>query len=952
MSAKRLSQGGEIDRRKKIRFTFDGRVVEGFEGDTFASALLAAGHKVVARSFKYRRPRGIFAAGVEEPNAYADLRQEGADAPRINLRLTTEAAVNGVALKSASTSPTALHDATGFIDLFSRFIPSGFYYKTFIWPNWHLFEPKIREMAGLGKVDVKATGPEGAQINHHCDAVVVGAGPVGLASALMLARAGKSVVLCDDQSRMGGSLLSREATIAGLPGAVWLQDTLAELRRLGVTLLPRTTAFGLYDHNLIALNQRAEGDRPEQLWRVRADRIVLATGAIDRPLPFDRNDIPGVMSAHGALTYLKRYGVLVGERIVLATNNAAGAEAALALAGAGAEVTLVDYRSTGEKLDAPRLRHLQGLRVTAAKGRKEVTAAKLSNGETLPCDVLLVSGGLTPTIHLYAQAKGKLRFDEQALALVPVTDLPGVTVLGGANGRFALDEALADLPAALGLEGSAPEAKGTPWDITPAWPEPSMPGRVWIDYQHDVTTKDVALAARENFVSVEHLKRYTTLGMATDQGKTSNLNGLSLMGQLTGRSIPEVGTTTYRPPFTPVPYVSLAGNRGGERMNPLRRLACEAEHRALEASFGDYGGWLRPAFYGRDEGAILSEARMARDSVGLFDASPLGKIEVMGPDAAEFLDFIYYNTVSTVKPGGCRYGFILSESGIVYDDGVLVRLDDTRFIVSCSSSHVAGVHGMLEEWRQDRFPEKQIFIHNATAETATLTVTGPKARDVIRAAGIEADLSDEGFRHMTTLWGRFGGQELRLTRVSFTGDRSYELSIRQDLAPALWQALHGAARAAGGGAVGVEAIMILRAEKGFIVIGKDSDGMSRPMDLGLAGPLKNKKVEFVGRRSLLQDEAQRDDRNQLVGLVPSDGLGLLPVGAHGLDLSGAAPRSIGYVTSSYESVSLPHPVALGLIERGAARHGEEITLQHLGQRRRARIAPPCAFDPKGDRLNA
>lgn len=947
MSAKRLNCGGDIDLGRKIRFTFDGKVVEAFEGDTFASALLAADRKIVARSFKYRRPRGIFGAGVEEPNAYADLRK--GDDLRLNLRLTTEAAVDGAVLKSASTSPSAEHDRTGIIDRFARFIPSGFYYKTFIWPNWHAFERPIREMAGLGRVDPSKTGPEGEQKNHVCDVVVVGAGPVGIAAALMLAESGKSVLLCDDGSRMGGSLLARDIEIDGLSGQVWLEQSMARLRALGVQLLPMTTAFGIYDHGLIALNQRRSG-RPDLLWRVRPAQIVLATGAIDRPLPFAMNDLPGVMSAQAAQSYLTRYGVLVGEKIVLASNNSSTQTIALALAQAGAQVTLVDYAADAPEIQAPNLQQIRGARLEAALGKRAVTGVKLSTGQELDCDCVLVSGGFSPTIHLYAQAKGKLRFDDKTLALVPELALAGVTLVGAAKGDFTLSEAFVGLAAALALP--APRVAEECYHIIPAWPDPDMKGRVWIDYQHDVTTKDVALAERENFVSVEHLKRYTTLGMATDQGKTSNLNGLSLMAQLTGRTIPEVGTTTYRPPFTPVPYVSLAGPRGGERMNPLRRLALEDRHRALQGKMGEYGGWLRPAYYGADESAIMAEAKVARDTVGLFDATPLGKIEVIGPDAAEFLDFIYYNTVSTLKPGGCRYGFILSESGIVYDDGVLVRLEDNRYIVSCSSSHVAGVHGMLEEWRQDRFPEKQIFIHNATAETATITVTGPLSRQVIEAAGIEADLSDDGFKHMTTLWGRFGGEELRLTRVSFTGDRSYELSIRRDLAGDLWDRLQAAAAPLGGRPVGIEAIMILRAEKGFIVIGKDSDGMTRPMDLGLAGPLKNKKVEFIGRRSLLQEEAQREDRNQLVGLVPADGLGLLPIGAHGIDLTGGSPRSIGYVTTSHESVSLSHPVALGLIERGASRHGEEITLQHLGKRRRARITAPCAFDPKGDRLNA
>jgi sarcosine oxidase subunit alpha len=935
MTARRLPEGGEVDRSRPLSFTFDGRPVQGFHGDTLASALLASGERVLGRSFKYRRPRGIWGAGTEEPNVYADAT----DGPRFhpNLRVTLEPARDGLALRSANSSPSARADRLGFLDLFARFLPSAFYYKTFFWPNWQLYEPAIRRMAGLGRITPSATPvPDGDQRNHHCDTVVVGAGPVGIAAALGLSRSGESVVLVDDGSRIGGSLLFRSARIDGMPGANWLAAAEADLRQLGVTVLTRTTAFGIYDHGLIALNQRRD-DGPDRLWRVRPRRIVLAAGAVERPLPFAANDLPGVMSAEAALGYLRRQAVLPGLRIVVATNNSSTDEVAAAMTAAGAEVTVVDAR--------------EGRQIARALGRRMVTGVVLEDGTRIPCDCVLVSGGFTATVHLHAQAKGRLRWDDARLSFVPEAPVAGLVTVGAAAGHFALAEALAALPETLGLP-DVPVADSAPYDITPLWPRPGQPGRVWIDLQHDVTAKDVELAARENMVSVEHLKRYTTLGMATDQGKTSNLAGMALMGALTGRSIPEVGTTTYRPPFAPVPYTSLAGPRGGSRMNPVRRLACEARHREIGASLGDYGGWLRPAHYGSDDSAILAEAKLARAAVGLFDASPLGKIEVIGPDAAAFLDFIHYNTVSTLKPGQCRYGFILAESGVVYDDGVLVRLDDHRFVVSCSSAHVAGVHGLLEEWRQDRFPAARIAIHDATAETATLTVSGPKARATLAAAGIDADLSDTAFPHMTTRWHGSGEAALRLTRVSFTGDRSYEVSVRQDLAPPLWDQLAAAARAEGGGPIGIEALMILRAEKGFIVIGKDTDGMTRPMDLGVSGPMKAKKVDFLGRRSLFTDEAQRADRNQLVGLLPADGFGPLPVGAHGIDLSGTTPRSIGYITSSHPGAAVDHPVALGLIERGAERHGQEITLHHLGQRRRATLCPPCFLDPKGERLHA
>ncbi|RUU88836.1 sarcosine oxidase subunit alpha family protein, partial [Mesorhizobium sp. M7A.T.Ca.TU.009.01.3.1] len=478
---------------------------------------------------------------------------------------------------------------------------------------------------------------------------------------------------------------------------------------------------------------------------------------------------------------------------------------------------------------------------------------------------------------------------------------------------------------------------------------------IWIDYQNDVTVKDVELAARENFVSVEHLKRYTTLGMATDQGKTSNLPGLALMAGITGRTVPEVGTTTYRPPFTPVPLASFAGARVGELMAPVRRLPLENVHRANGAVFQEYGGWLRPAHYGGyadAERSIADEALRARQSVALFDGSTLGKIEVIGPQAAAFVDFLYYNTMSTLKPGRCRYGFMLSENGVVFDDGVLVRLGEHRFVVSCSSSHVAAVHARLEEWRQDRFGRGAIYIHNATSDMATLTVSGPNARKLLEALDLGLSLGDADLPHMAIGHGTYAGNEVRIARVSFTGDRSYEISIRADRAEPLWAHLREAGQALEAVVIGLEALMILRAEKGFIVIGKDTDGTTLPHDLGVDGPRAKRQTEFVGRRSLFTEEASRDNRMQLVGLTVLQGEAPLPTGAHGIKRSDGRLRSQGFVTSSYQSPTLGRPVALGLIERGATRHGETIDIQHLGKISKATITAPCAFDPAGDRLHA
>ncbi|MBN9243228.1 MAG: sarcosine oxidase subunit alpha family protein [Mesorhizobium sp.] len=959
MSARRLSSGGsEIDRSKPVSFSFDGRRVEGFDGDTIASALLASGRRIVGRSFKYHRPRGIWGAGVEEPNALVDIERDGRSTP--NARATTELARDSLVARSVNAAPDAERDRNAFLDRFSRFIPAAFYYKTFMWPDWHLFEPRIRAMAGLGTVDPDWMQDRSAdQLNHHCDVLVVGAGPAGLAAAASAAAAGHSVLVVDDQSRPGGSLRHRAGEIDGRPGAQWVADTVAALEKAGVVLLSNTTAFGIYDHNLAALNQRHDDGRPDTLWRVRPKRIVLATGAIERPLPFANNDLPGILSADAALHYLKRHAVLAGERIVVAANNDSAYEVAASMAEAGAEVTLVDIRPAASA-SADKARVLGGRAVATAHGRNGVEGVTLDNGTRLTADCVLVSGGWTPSVHLYSQAKGKLAWRDDLAAFVPGSELDGIGTAGALAGEVALSRVLESGVAGLGqFAGKAAPPKSTGLEASlntsAAWPKPKAKGRVWIDYQNDVTAKDVELAARENFVSVEHLKRYTTLGMATDQGKTSNLNGLALLAEATGRSIPNVGTTTYRPPFTPVPFTSLIGAKRKSLLAPVRRLPLDTVHRVQGASFREYGGWLRPAYYGAatsgSAAAIQDEARRARQSVALFDGSTLGKIEVIGPCAAEFVDFIYYNTMSTLKPGRCRYGFMLSENGVVFDDGILVRLDENRFVVSCSSSHVASVHARLEEWRQDRFGRDAVYIHNATAEYATLTVSGPNAKTLVEALGLGAALDDASLPHMAIAHGRFGGEEVRIARVSFTGDRSYEVSIRADRAEALWARMQQEGRALEAVTIGLEALMILRAEKGFIVIGKDTDGATMPQDLGVDGPRRKRVTEFVGRRSLFTEEGMRADRKQLVGLSVAEGEAPLGTGAHGIERTGGAKRSLGYVTSSYFSPTLGRPIALGLIEAGASRHGEVIDIQHLGMLRRATITAPCALDPAGDRLN-
>ena len=910
--------------------------------------MLANGVRIVGRSFKYHRPRGIWGAWTEEPNAIVDVTRDGKTTP--NLRATTEALENDLTVRSVNAAPTAAADREALLDRLAPVLPAGFYYKTFLWPRWETFEGPIRAMAGLGRIDPNNRPPaDNPQINARCDLLVVGAGPAGLAAAAVVARAGRVVFLIDDHAEIGGQLVHRGGAIEGGDWRDWAQGVVRAVEAAGGRVMTRTTAYGVYDGNLVCAWER-RAPRPDALWRIRPRRIVIAAGAIERPLILPDNDCPGVMSADGALVYLRRYAVLVGKRVVVATNNDSAYAVAEALAEAGAKVELVDSRASGPACTLP-VTH--GAAVEGVVGTNAVEGVRVG-GRTRDCDALLLSGGWSPTVHLYAQARGRLRYDEARAALVPIAGIENLTVAGAANGAFTLAEALRGGHEAGGGEGAAPNAPSGQYRIEASWPKADDEGRRWIDFQNDVTLNDVALAAREGYVSVEHLKRYTTLGMATDQGKTANVNGLAAMAALTGRTIDETGTTTYRPPFVPTPVAVIAGRRRGALLNPLRRLPLEAEHRAEGAQMREYSGWLRAAWYGPDDPArtIQREAARARDTVALFDGSSLGKIEIIGPDAAKIADFHSYNRLSTLKRGKIRYGFLLQELGVVFDDGVTLRLADDRFLVSCSSGHTDAVRMRLELWRQDRFDPGRLAIHDTTAQWATLTVTGPRSRDLIEACGLDVALDDQSLAHMVFATATFDGGPLRVARVSFTGDRSYELSVPATCAASLRARLAEKLPEFGGGLLGLEALMILRAEKGFIVIGKDTDGTTMPHDLGVTGPRDSRTDEYIGKRSLSMPVANEPRRKQLVGLSVPSGEAPLPTGAHVTTGAGRARRSQGYVTSSYLSPTLGRPIALGLVEAGLSRMGETVSVTHIRAERRATITRPVALDPEGTRLHA
>lgn len=949
----RLASGGEIDRSRPLAFRFDGASLQGYAGDTLASALLANDVQPLARSFKYHRPRGLLAAAHEEPNAVLDLRHGAFHDP--NARATLELLAPGMDLRSVHARGSARRDAFAFLDRCWRFIPAAFYYKTFMWPRWEWFEPAVRRMAGLGIVDAADRPRAAPQRYLNVDLCVIGAGAAGLAAAQAGLRSGLRVLLVEQRTRCGGALLWRDARIDGEPAAGWVAAAEGELRAGGAELLLRTVALGLYDHNLVALSERVDsvdGGAQERIWQVRARRIVLATGAIERPLLFGDNDRPGVMLADAVLEYLRRYAVRAGERVVIATGNDSAYAVAQALQAAGAHCVLVDARTESALAVSARA---QGIdvrtqeRVACALGRDRVRAVRLASGATLEADLVAMAGGWTPLIHLYCHARGRPRWDSVRGAMLPGGPVDGLSVAGAANGADSLQQALEQgVAAAGGAAGSAPGAEESVfgWGGEPDLAQAFSAPRVWVDLQHDVTVKDVTLAVRENFRAVEHLKRYTTLGMATDQGRTSSVNGLALLAERSGREIAAVGITTFRPPFVPVSMAALTGADRGELQAPLCRLPAENVHRADGATLLDYGNLLRPAWYGERATALERECRAARSAAVVLDASSLGKIEVLGPDAAALLDFVYYTRMSTLAPGRLRYGLTLAESGAIFDDGVVLCVNPCHFVVSCSSSHVAAMVAQLEAWREDRFDLARVFVHDATPQWATLAISGPDSRRVVAALGLGIELADAAFPHMSARSGEFAGAPARVARVSFTGERGYEVSVPADRCAGLWRC----ARAAGAQPLGVEALGVLRAEKGFIFVGQDTDSETMPHDIGMGQARLTRRDAYVGDRSLFQPAAMRTGRRQLVG-VRAIGGAPLAVGAHAVRREGAQERSIGFVTSSYVSVLLGQPIALALIEDGAARHGETLEFEHLGARSRGCLVPPCFHDPHGERLH-
>ena len=985
----RLERGGRVDRDRPIEFRFNGRSLTGYAGDTLASALLANGVRIVGRSFKYHRPRGVLSAGVEEPNALLRVDVAGNSIPLV--RAPLQPLVPGLAAVSENCFPNVEFDIGRMLDFTHALWPAGFYNKTFKWPGWHLYEGFVRRAAGLGRLPAGKDRARYYHHNLHCDVLVVGAGPAGLAAALVAARTGTRVVLVDQGTELGGSLLAERVNIDGQPGTAWVERVAAELAAADqVRILRRTTVAGYYDHNVLTAVDQSDAEhadgRIERFWKIRAQQVVLTPGAIEQPLVFGHNDRPGIMLAGAVRHYLNRYAVVPGRTAVVATNNDDAYRTAIDLHDAGVTVAaIVDARERAGAIAAAAASE-RGLttifrsvvvETRGASGVREVSVQRLeadgrrvsSARYRIECDLLAMSSGWNPTAHLYSQAAGKLRYDESLACFVPDRCAQSLHVAGAVSGCFDLAQAI-EQGSRAGAAAAAAEARAHAMllrvsDVEPAFGYGVAPircspvgtsSRQWVDFAHDATVSDIELAVRENYTSVEHLKRYTTIGMSVDQGKTSNLNALTILAEMTGRTIADVGTTTFRPQFVPVTIGAIGGGDRGELYLPPRLLPVHDWHVQQGAELEDYGGWKRPACYRRPaetrEQAIAREVRVVREHVGLFEGSPLGKVEVRGPGAAEFLNRMYVNNMLTLQPGKVRYGLMSNEHGVVIDDGVCACLAEAHYLLSTTAANGERIAAWLDEWHQCEWTDLDLVIVPVTTQWAVLTVAGPKARALLERLDGDIDLSATAFPHMSVRAGRIDGLPARVQRVSFTGELSYEVSVPADQGPALWNRLTELGVDFGIEPIGIEAWLVLRLEKGFLHVGTDTDGTTSPLDLGFGSLVAEKQGDFVGRRSLMRAHDQREDRRQLVGLEPVDPESQLVAGAHIVSGAGVARRSEGFVTSAAYSVTLGRSIGLGLLERGRSRKGETVRLFDAGRTMGARVVEPTFYDPAGARMHA
>ncbi len=999
----RLPKGGRVDRSQPLTFTFNGQNYQGFAGDTLAAALLANGVDIIGRSFKYSRPRGIVAAGAEEPNAVLQIGStESSQVP--NVRATQQALYAGLVATSTNGWPNVNNDVMGILGkVGGGMMPPGFYYKTFMYPQnlWLTYEKYIRKAAGLGRAPLEVDPDIYDHLNQYCDVLVVGAGPAGIAAALAAGRSGARVILADEQEEFGGSLLDTRETLDGKPASEWAAKAIAELAKLPeVTLLPRATVNGYHDHNFLTIHQRLtdhlgevapHGQARHRVHRVRAKRVVLAAGAHERPLVYSNNDVPGNMLAGAISTYVNRYGVAPGRQLVLSTNNDYAYRVVLDWLDAGQKVVAVaDARSNPrgawvEEARARGVRILTGSAVVEARGSKRVTGARIcaidlkshkvtSPGEVVECDLIASSGGYSPVVHLASHLGGKPTWREDILAFVPGEGFQKRICAGAVNGVFGLGDALADGfeagAKAAGeagfklVEGTLPKTEKRKEEASvglfqvPHDKSTSRAPKQFVDLQNDVTSAGIELATREGFESVEHVKRYTALGFGTDQGKLGNINGLAIAARSMGISIAEMGTTMFRPNYTPVTFGAVAGRHCGHLFEPKRYTAMQRWHLEQGAEFEDVGQWKRPWYFpkrGEDmHAAVARECKAVRDSVGILDASTLGKIDIQGPDAREFLNRVYTNAWTKLDVGKARYGLMCKEDGMVFDDGVTACVGENHFIMTTTTGGAARVMEWLEIYHQTEWPELKVYFTSVTDHWATMTLSGPNSRKLL-AEVTDIDLDKDAFPFMTWKEGLVGGVPSRVFRISFTGELSYEVNVQADYALGVWEKIVEAGKKYNLTPYGTETMHVLRAEKGFIIVGQDTDGSVTPDDLNMGWCVgRNKAFSWIGWRGMNREDCLREDRKQLVGLKPIDPNKVLPEGAQLVfDPKQSIPmKMVGHVTSSYMSATLGYSFAMAVVKGGLKRMGERVFAPLAdGSVIEAEICSSVFYDPKGDRQN-